>query len=129
MSAETVREALDAHLAPLLPPKWKWVPTQRNIDAITQTTVVWKQMRITRLAEAPIGTVRVEGVLTVITPYADADRADEALDDDVTMLCAAIDALEDLAWTEAQKVAVGNYFGYDIQVWTTATPTITEPEE
>lgn len=122
MSA-SVRDWLTEHLAPILPEGSRWVDTQRNLDALDAVTVQWKQNRIARLPEAPIGAVRVEGTLTIISPRQDFDAAEAQLDDAVTDLCAAIDGLAGLAWTEATKVAVGEqHIGYDVSIWTTATP-------
>lgn len=123
----SVREWLDENLKPLLPEGWRWVPYQRNVDTLDAVTVIWKQSRIVPLDEAPLGAVRVEGTLTVCTPHQDIARAEEALDDAVTDLCSALDGLDGIAWTSAQKVALGEGgpLGYDIEIWTTATP---EPE-
>lgn len=119
-----VRSWLDDNFAPLLPEGWRWVPYQRNVDALDATTVIWKQSRILPLDAAPLGAVRVEGTLTVATPHSDIERAEQALDDAVTELCSALDGLDGIAWTEATKVSLGESgpLGYDIQVWTTATP-------
>lgn len=119
-----VRNWLTANLKPLLPNKWKWEPYQRDVGTLATTTVWWKQERIVRFAEAPIGTVRVEGTVTVASALTDVAKSEEDLDQAVTAVCQAIDGLDGLAWTEAQKVAVDNsYFGWDISVWTTATKT------
>lgn len=119
-----VRDWLDENLAPLLPAGWRWVPEQRNLDTLDAVTVIWKQSRIMPLDEAPLGAVRVEGTLTVATPLTDIKRAEAALDDAVTELCSALDGLDGIVWTEAQKVALGESgpLGYDISIWTTATP-------
>ena len=117
-----VRTWLTANFKPLLPTKWKWVPYQRDVGTLSATTVWWKQERIIPLAEAPVGTVRVEGTLTVASALTDVAKSEEDLDQAVTDLVTAIDGLNGLAWTEAQKVVVGDTnFGWDISVWTTAT--------
>lgn len=123
-----VRGWLDENLAPLLPAGWRWVPEQRNLDTLDAVTVIWKQSRIMPLDAAPLGAVRVEGTLTVATPHTDIARAEEALDDAVIELCGALDGLDGTAWTEAQKVVLGETgpLGYDISIWTTYTP---EPVE
>lgn len=120
----SVREWLDENLAPLLPEGWRWVPYQRNIDVLEVTTVIWKQSRILPLDAAPLGAVRIEGTLTVATPHTDIERAEEALDAAVTELCSALDGLDGIAWTDATKVSLGEAgpLGYDISIWTTATP-------
>lgn len=136
-----VRAWLDEHLEPLLPTGWKWVPYQRDVGTLSAVTVTWKQSRILPLAESPIGSLRVEGTLTVATPLTDIEKSEEDLDQAVSDLCTAIDGIKGLAWTEANKVRVGPGdsapLGWDIDVWTTATkPTITpepapepDPEE
>jgi len=122
MSSE-VRAWLDANLKPLLPTKWKWIPYQRDVDTLSAVTVWWKQSRITPDAAAPIGALKVEGTLTIASNLTDVTKAEEQLDQAVTDLCAAIDGLKGLAWTEATKVLVNDQgsFGWDISVWTTAT--------
>lgn len=129
MSAETVREGMSAALKPLLDEwMWRWIPEQREPDTLDAIAVIWKQSRITRLPEAPLGHVRVDGVLTVVSPKSDVAEAESQLDDAVTDLCIALDGIKGIAWTEARKVGVNDkYFGWDIDVWTTASPTATRP--
>lgn len=121
--SDSVRTWLDTNLAPLFPEGWRWVPYQRNTDSLDAVTVQWKQSRILPLSEAPMGVLRVEGTVTVMSPRTDVERAEEELDEAIVDLLAAIDALAGLAWTEATKVVVndGGNFGWDISVWTTAT--------
>lgn len=128
MSHSTARAYLDEVFAPLLPEEWKWIPYQRNLDALESVTVVWKQSTLSRLREAPIGTVLVEGTITILSPHQDVERAEEDLDEAVLDLVLAIDSLPALAWSGATKVSLNDtFFGYDLTVSTTVTAPTSPP--
>lgn len=115
-----MRDFLTEQLKPLLPEGWRWVPFQRNVDALDVMTVLWKQTRMAPLPEAPVSWVRVEGVLTVVSPNQDIERSEAALDDAVLDLVLALDSLPRIGWTEANKVLVADqYFGWDVSIYIT----------
>lgn len=125
MSDNTVRDFLTAELVPLLPRSWKWSPNERNLDRLARTTVIWRQRRLLRLEQAPIGSLRVEGILTIVAATQDIAKAEDRLDDELLELCTALDGLVQLGWTDATKVVVDDtFFGYDIDlfVMTVKTP-------
>lgn len=129
MSANTVRNFLTAQIKPLLPRTWKWDPTERNLDQLDRITVVWKQRTFRRLAEAPIGSLRVEGTLTIASPLTDIAKAEAQLDDALLELLTDLDSIAGLGWTEARKVTTDNetYLGYDVDLYITTAKT--KPEE
>lgn len=125
--SDSVRDYLTETLVPLFPEGWRWVAYQRNIDALDSVTVQWKQLRIERLPEAPQGTIRVDGTLTIISPHQDIERSEKQLDEQVLNLTGAIDRLALLSWTGGRKVAVQSsesspiHMGWDIDLWTTVS--------
>lgn len=114
-SDETVRGWLEEQLVPLLPAKWRVIPYQRMPQTLDRPTVLFKQLSFTPLPEAPAGHLQVEVVITVADPHSDQDRAEDALDDEVLELVFALDSLNNLTWSTAQKVLVNEtYLGWDI---------------
>lgn len=100
--SDSVRNYLATELA--LPPAWTLIPEQRFPDTIARPTVVLQHTRIERLAEAPLGHLRHEVVLTVLDPHTDIAAAEDALDDAVTTLLSAIDGHPTIGWTRSEKV-------------------------
>ena len=87
-----------------LPDDWTVIPEQRFPETIAKTTVVLQHTRIERMAEAPLGHLRNEVVLSVLDPHTDIASAEDALDDAIVALLSAIDAHSTIAWTGAEKV-------------------------
>lgn len=83
-------------------------------QTIEGITVVLKHSQMERLAEAPQGSLRNTVVLTVVDPHEDQTAAENALDDSVLELVTAIDTLPKINWTNAEKVLVDPYLGWDI---------------
>lgn len=110
----TIRAQLSELLGPLIPKSWTLISEQRDPGVIARTTVIVKQDRIEKLPEAPLGSLQVSFILTVLTPHEDTSRAEDALDDSVLELTTALDSLAGTNWTSAQKVVAGDYLGYDI---------------
>lgn len=116
MSA-SVRDYLDGELTPLLPATWKLIPNQRMPETIDGITVVLKHLKIERLPEAPIGSLKNSVTITVADPHQDQVTAEDALDDSVLTLITALDGHSNILWTGADKVLVNNtYLGWDITV-------------
>ncbi|KQQ22877.1 hypothetical protein ASF48_06995 [Rathayibacter sp. Leaf299] len=112
----TVRAQLSDLLKPLLPKGWVIIPEQRDPGVITKTTVLLKQDKISKLPASPIGSLQTSFILTIVTPHIDTTRAEDDLDDSVLELTTALDSLNGVDWTEAQKVGAGEYLGYDISL-------------
>lgn len=125
MGDADLRGFVTAALAPLLPRDWKWIPFQRNLDAITVPTAMLKLQTVTRTPTAPIAIRDVEYVLTIIEPITDPARGAAALDDHLVDLLGAIDDTPDIAWKTATAVAWGDpnptNLAYDIIVTTQYT--------
>jgi hypothetical protein len=117
VSGESVRELLGNHLEPLLPEGWQLLRFQANITTISEKVVILKHNKITKLAEAPQGTLSNEFIVTIVSPLSDMEKAESDLDDAVLELLTALDSSAAVNWTEAQKVKVSEktpYIGWDI---------------
>ena len=113
--SDSVRDYLATELTPLLPASWRIIPEQRMPQTLDTITVVLKHRRIERLAEAPVGNLRNEVVLTVVDPHEDWATAEDALDDAVNDVLTALDGHSQINWTLAEKVAVSDtYIGWDL---------------
>lgn len=112
-----VRQDLIAQLKPLLPPKWKLIPYATNLDELSSTVVMISIQSIERSKEAPQSQRTYSSTLTILTPLQiGTERADDAIDDDVIDLLDAIDKLERVKWTKAER-GLGNNannLGFDI---------------
>ena len=114
MSA-SVRDYLEAQLKPLLPGTWTFIPNQTMPETISQTVVILKHGRIEKLPAAPIGHLLNTVTLTIVDPHVDEVKAENALDDAVVELCSAIDGMDRINWSLAEKVTVKDpYIGWDI---------------
>lgn len=114
-------------LRPLVPASWRIVGVERNLDELEAGTVsvVIKLDSIRRIPEAPnTGRYRAGWTITVVQPHADPELADPAVYDACLALVAALDGIEWIAWTSAQKALEGGRFAFDITV-----ETITKREE
>lgn len=114
------RQELAAALKPLLPSKWRIVDSSTNLDALSTTVVVLKQLRIERAPAAPAGAHSIGFVVTVASPLPDSQRAEDDLDDSVNALIHAID-VAGISWTLAEKVMFDNYLAYDITLTVVST--------
>lgn len=106
--SDSVRAYLRDELG--LPSSWTVIPAQRFPETIARTTVVLQHARIERLAEAPVGNLRHEVVLSVVSPKTDIAAAEDDLDDAVTTLLSAIDGHASIGWTQAEKVMHQNTY-------------------
>jgi hypothetical protein len=121
----TVRAELAALLAPLLPKDWLIVPNERAIETANRTVLRLSQQSIQRHPQAPLGAVLVTFKAAVIDPGTDIERAEDNLDDAVTSLLFAIDALGgSVAWTDANKALFESNLGYEISL----TVTVSKPQ-
>lgn len=99
-----LRTWFSAQVKPLLPAGWRYIPNQNTPDTITVVTVVYKLLEIEKLSEAPIGHLRNTIVLTVLSPYEDDVKAENALDNDVISALTALDGHPSISWTSCRKV-------------------------
>lgn len=129
---QTVREFLNEQLTALLPSTWRIIPNQTIPDRIDTTTVVLGIRRITKLPEAPRGSLVTEATVLVASPHTDVKMSENALDDAVLEACHALSDHPRIIWDDATKAqATAQYFGWDIaiKVLSTRTPAAPEPEE
>lgn len=126
----SVRDQLAAALKPLLPKRWKLIPYQDSLDEISQTTVMFKLMKMENLKQAPLSHYSFTFLLTVIEPGSDMQKVETALDDHVEDLWQLLDM--GLSWTapqEATKVFYGSSnLAYDITT-EVVCPKPTQPTE
>lgn len=112
----TVRKNLMADLKPTLPRRWKIIPYGTKIDELTAKQVVAMIIleSVQRAPEAPQGALLVTFSLIVIDPATGPATREDALDDDLTEMLWAIDEVETLSWTSAQRTIFQNRVAYDI---------------
>lgn len=111
----TARQQLAAALKPLLPKDWRIIPYQKNLDALSTTVVMLKLSHLTKLPAAPLSHVRTTWTITVADPSTDIEKAEDALDDEVTSVCLAINQIPGIKWVDATKVTFQDkYLAWDI---------------
>ncbi|ONI63907.1 hypothetical protein ALI44B_04585 [Leifsonia sp. ALI-44-B] len=116
------RHVLERALKPLVTahPKWRIIPYQRNVDALSGVIVMLKQKRITRLPEAPDGLHAIEFTATIVSPKTDTTAAEDELDDGVNALIHELD-LAGIGWADAEKVKFDDqHLAYDITLTVTS---------
>lgn len=126
----SARAELAALIEPLLPGTWKFVPNERNIDAIAQPVLRLSQQSIVRHPTAPTSHLLVTFTLRVIAPGLDPARAEDDLDELVGMLLLLLESLPPtIAWSgPADKVLTapeGGNLAYDIPL----TITVKKPTQ
>lgn len=111
-----------------IPAGWEWISEQRVPDVIGKITVVTKHGRIEPLEEGSVGQLRHTVVLSVFSPLQTTAKAEDSLDDAVTVLLTETDAHDQIRFESAEKVVAPNqqYFGWDISLSVITNP---EPEE
>lgn len=134
MSDESVRAFLLEQLD--LPESWVVIPEQRFPETIAKTTCILQHVRIERLAEAPIGHLRHEVILSVVDPHEDVAAAEDGLDESLVTLITSLDGHAAIGWIEATKTMhAERYAAWNLRltvITTTPTPAAEptpEPEE
>lgn len=88
--------------------------TEREIDDIRQPVALIRQKGVSRTPEAPLSHRNYRLLLTLISPYTDADEAQDQLD---TILNAALDYLDvTFQHEDAEAVGYNTKLAYDIPV-------------
>lgn len=119
----TVRDALVDELKRALGPGVAVIPYQDNVDALERRTVMVKQTTISPLPEAPAGQLRIDYVLTFITPNVDPAKAERDLDQWVPQTLADLN-MSWLAWTSAEKTLFDpQNLAYDVAAFVLTTTT------
>jgi len=115
-----VRKTLIDALKPLLPSDWRLIPYATNLDTISRPVVMLRLKTIEKLAQAPLSHRTATFTLTVIEPRTEPGPADDALDDKLIDLLAAIDDFgAGLTWSTATSVVWGDPASnpaYDIEL-------------
>lgn len=113
----SAREQFTKEMRPLLPKSWQVVDSGRSVDLTKKTVVKVRQTTIRPLDAAPIGFRGVDLLVTIRVPEQATQAAEDRLDDEVTDLIHAFDAMN-ILWTVCEKVLLDNTqtLGYDITV-------------
>ena len=93
----------------------KLVKSIRANDVLSQPILVVKTVSFVKLAEAPIGNMMGEFLLTLVSPHNDIERAEDELDDLLEVLLPAL-FNSHLVWTSATQVSLEGRLAYDIAV-------------
>jgi hypothetical protein len=103
------RQQLAAALKPLLPPRVKLVDVPRSLDGIEANKPVVILYREKR-SKAPnsIGSYTDTFTLWIITPGLDPQRAETALDDLLDDVVLAIDGIQWITWSSADRSTFGD---------------------
>ena len=107
------------------------IEVEDNTDALGKITIVVKQRRMQRLAEAPKGALRVEFVVSITHPGVDPAEAEPALDNFVPSLLSEMSSFSWFGWIDAEKVVDEGNLGYDVDCFVIAGPdnTTTQKKE
>jgi hypothetical protein len=111
----SARKDVAAALRPLVPKKWAILDADRNIDETTEIALLVSQRTIEPAPNAA-GNHRATLRVYVIDPHEDPDAAEDALDDAVELVCFALDTIDALYWTTAEKVIYQGRRAYQITV-------------
>jgi hypothetical protein len=105
----SVRSELAAALKPLLPASIKIIDVPRSIDGIEAKRPVIVLFRESR-AKAPnaMGDYFDTFALYVVTPGVDVRRSEDALDDTLDTVVDALDAIQWLNWSIAERSIFGD---------------------
>lgn len=95
------RRALAEALVSVLPPEWDVRADLRPVDAITAPTVtVWTR----DVAPGPTRGLRTYSLgVTLLSPVTDPAEVDDSLDDLLPTLLTAIEHLDPVTWTAAER--------------------------
>jgi len=124
----SVRDTLVAAVRKAVGKSATVIPYQDSVDVLDRVLVMFKQLAILPLEEAPRSAYRVNYVLTVVSPATDPIKAEAELDDFVVRLLGDLDDLDWFAFDSADKVLFqATNIAYDISCWTIAQRTPTTP--
>lgn len=113
----TMRAQVKGWLVPVLPKRWKIIPSQRNYDALAVPSIILKQAGLDPHPAAPQSYHLTRMVITLADPHTDIDKAEDALDANLELLLAAIKKQPLMRFTTAEKVGLSEkYIAYDVTV-------------
>jgi len=98
------------------------IPYQDSVDVLDRITIMFKQLSLQPLPEAPRSAYRFNYVLTIVSPATDPQVSEAELDDFVPSLLGDLDTLDWFAWETADKVLGPGGMGlaYDVSCFTIA---------
>ncbi|GAA2951589.1 hypothetical protein [Microbacterium schleiferi] len=116
MSSDSIREQVHALLTPIYPDGWTVNPyTVKGVDQLAKTTGYLEHTGIDPEPGAPIGCVRSTVILSVFSHLTDYRKAEDRLDVPVMEFLTALDGLDTIAFTTAQKTTYKDtYLGWAI---------------
>lgn len=112
----SARKDLAAVFRKLVPRVWQIIDTDRSIDQVKKVAVLISQRRIEPAPSNPLGSHRVTFRVYVIDANSDPGAAEDALDNSVDTLLYAIDSVDAIRWTAAEKVIYQDRRAYEITV-------------
>lgn len=116
---DTLREIVGAGVAV--------IPYADNLDVLERPTILVKQQTIQRLAQAPAARLRIDFVLTFISPASDPAAAETELDQWVPQTLADLEPETWLSWETADKALYSPLnLAYDVTVSALTKPINTE---
>jgi len=125
---QSVRDRLVEELRAALGKDVNVIPYQDSLDVLERRTVMVKQQSIARLPQSPEGALRIEYVLTFISPAVDPAVGEADLDQWVPQTLSDLD-MSWFAWTGADKVLFDpQNIAYDVAAYVLTTTTNTEEQ-
>lgn len=125
----SARTQLAESLAELLPAGWRLIPYQDSVDELDTVVVMLKHSTLAKLPTAPLGAYLSTFTVTIVDPHTDAELAEDALDDGVLELLAALDQINSSLWSTAEKTLFQDrYLSWDVPVQVVTNITQKETE-
>ncbi|GMM94756.1 hypothetical protein [Microbacterium sp. MTN4-26] len=103
----TVRKTLRDTIKPLLPQRWRIVPSLEATKTLTVPAVYFVFGSVSPEADGqrlPPGHVFCDFDLVLVVPQKDTEKAEEAVDEALLDLILALEWLPDVAWNTAEKI-------------------------
>ncbi|HEU5223929.1 MAG TPA: hypothetical protein VFU07_09675 [Candidatus Lumbricidophila sp.] len=126
----SVRKWLAWFLAPQVPAAWKIIDSLTLPPTIDRPTVTLTHTRIEPVPAAPLSDSLMNTVTVRVTdPHKDIERAEAALDEEVTDLIHAVKGSNRVIWESAEKVKTADdgYLAWDITIKVLSTDPPTAP--
>jgi hypothetical protein len=114
--ANSLRAQIKAALKPLLPNSWDIYDYETDPTVETRPALVIRSRSITQTPAAPGSSYTVSFVLSLYEPKTDPSTREDALEEKLSLLTAALADLPGLVWTSADKALApdNSHLIYDI---------------
>jgi hypothetical protein len=116
----TLAQNLAELLKPMLPGTYRFVASERNVDTLSAPTVIVRLRSIEPAPNISAGSNLLNFLVTIAVPTSDLDKTEEALEDAVFGLLAALDDLPAFLWSGAEKRTYDQSLSWDINVTVTS---------